>query len=183
MRHKSAAIAIVLLFVASLAHAGELVGKCIKVIDGDTIDVAETGFAPNGRPQVVVVRVRLAHIDAPERGQDYGSKATEYLKGEVLQGAVRVNYTERDRYNRIIGEVTALRPTKNKSVLKADKSTINDHMLAFGWAWQYRAYDKDEWRAELEKVARKNREGLWQGKNPVPPWEYRKAKAKKKGMI
>lgn len=42
-----------------------------------------------------------------------------------------------------------------------------------GW---YRKYSKDTSLVELEEEARRARRGLWQDKEPVPPWEWRKMK-------
>jgi len=43
-------------------HAGEYSGKVIKVTDGDFINIIY-----EGKP----LRIRLAEIDAPERGQPF----------------------------------------------------------------------------------------------------------------
>ena len=44
-------------------------GKVVAIKDGDTIEVLYAGKA---------IRVRLAHVDCPEKGQPYGSRAKEY---------------------------------------------------------------------------------------------------------
>jgi endonuclease YncB( thermonuclease family) len=44
-------------------------GKVVAIKDGDTIEVLYNGKA---------IRVRLAHMDCPEKGQPYGSRAKEY---------------------------------------------------------------------------------------------------------
>lgn len=53
----------------------ELVGKVVKVVDGDTIDVLT-----NDRE---TVRIRLNGIDCPERGQPYGKNATEFMREAI----------------------------------------------------------------------------------------------------
>ncbi len=50
-------------------------------------------------------------------------------------------------------------------------------MIETGYAWAYRKYLKRPYASEYidaENQARKNRLGLWQQYNPVPPWEFRK---------
>jgi len=60
------AIQFVLFFIFLLCgeflHAGEYSGKVIKVTDGDFINIIY-----EGKP----LRIRLAEIDAPERGQPF----------------------------------------------------------------------------------------------------------------
>ena len=47
-------------------------------------------------------------------------------------------------------------------------------------AWWYKRYELDqppevrERYAAAEKTARDNRRGLWAGKNPMAPWEWRR---------
>jgi endonuclease YncB( thermonuclease family) len=161
---------------AQAARTQTIYGKCTRVLDGDTIDVTSATLA--GR--ATTYRIRLAYIDAPEKSQDYGAQSAAYLKARVLQKTVMVRWTKQDRYKRILGEVTAFSPTDHAAFSMAETSTVNDHMLAFGWAWQYREYDKDQWRADLEALARKHRKGLWAGEKPIPPWEFRAAKRKPK---
>ncbi len=49
-----------------------------------------------------------------------------------------------------------------------------------GYAWHYKFYQQeqslDDRRryADAEKQARAQRLGLWQDKNPMPPWEHRR---------
>jgi len=50
-------------------------------------------------------------------------------------------------------------------------------MVKRGYAWAYRRYLKGPYASEYleaEKVARASQLGLWEQKNPQPPWEFRK---------
>ena len=68
------ALALLLVLFAHAAGAQVLVGRVTKVVDGDTIDVAiDSG----------PIRVRLHGIDTPERGQPWGTEATEWLRTRV----------------------------------------------------------------------------------------------------
>ena len=63
-------------FAASPAPAAEmLTGKVISVTDGDTLTLLV------GKTQI---KVRLEGIDAPDRGQPFGTKARQALCEEVF---------------------------------------------------------------------------------------------------
>jgi endonuclease YncB( thermonuclease family) len=69
-------------------------GKVVKVTDGDTVHVlldSETH------------KIRLLHIDAPESGQAFGTKAKQALSEMVFGKEVKVVRKSRDRYGRILG--------------------------------------------------------------------------------
>jgi endonuclease YncB( thermonuclease family) len=67
-------------------------GKVTSVIDGDTITILKD----NG-----IITVRLYGIDCPESGQDFGSKATNFVTTMVNGKIVRVEDVDKDRYNRV----------------------------------------------------------------------------------
>ena len=54
---------------------------------------------------------------------------------------------------------------------------MNEEMVRLGFAWAYRRYLTDDFQhwIELEADAKRQRFGLWSKKNPVPPWDFRKA--------
>jgi Staphylococcal nuclease homologue len=94
-----------------------LSGRVVRVADGDTITALTT--------RNIQVRVRLAWIDAPEKGQAFSNVARESLSDLVAGKTVQVEEHDRDRYGRTVGivfvdgqdvKVTALnrtaRPTK-----------------------------------------------------------------------
>ena len=71
-------------------------GTVIKVVDGDTISILHQGKQ---------LRIRLAEIDAPERGQPYWRKSREALADYVSGKEVAVEGLDVDRYGRIVGHV------------------------------------------------------------------------------
>lgn len=149
----------ILLFTLSLS-AAEITGKVVGVSDGDTITVLDE--ADHGR-----FRIRLHGIDCPEKNQDFGNVAKSYLSSLIFGKIVKVRYKEIDRYGRIVGLVLL------------DGTDINLKMLEAGLAWHYKRYDGNPEYAEAENQARKNRIGLWQQPNPIPPWNFRKKKSKR----
>ena len=133
--------------------AASIFGKTVGVHDGDTITVLE------GRDQH---KIRLAGIDTPELKQAYGSKAKQVLSGKVFGKGVRVEWSEKDRYGRILGHVYI------------GRRWINNEMLAEGVGWHYKQYSKDRVLAQSETAAKRAKIGLWRDSNPIAPWDFRR---------
>lgn len=146
-------------FLLSFAgHATEIYGKVIRVLDGDTIEIL------NDRTPV---RVRLQNIDAPEKKQPFGRWSTNQLKNLISGKPVTVEYTETDRYGRILGRV------ETESGIEA-----NRYMVQIGGAWVYERYNSDTSLPPVQHEAREQKRGLWADSKPVPPWEWRHSKKK-----
>ena len=128
-------------------------GNVIRVTDGDTITV---------RTGEVNFRVRLHGIDAPERGQPFGTKARDALSEMVAGKVITVKVMDVDRYGRLIG------------LLSLGDTAVNLEMLLKGFAWHYKDYDSSKSFAEAEASARREQRGLWAEPNPVAPWDWRK---------
>lgn len=134
-----------------------LYGRVIAVLDGDTIDVLV-----DSQP----VRVRFAEIDAPEKRQAFGGRSKQVLADLVFKKSVTVVENKKDRYGRVLGTVYA------------SGENINAKMVQEGMAWVYRQYAKDHSLYALETEARDARRGLWADPDPMPPWEFRRARKK-----
>jgi endonuclease YncB( thermonuclease family) len=138
------------------AAAETFSGKVVAVSDGDTITVLY------GR---VGKKVRLDGIDAPERKQDYGTRARQFVGSKVFGKTVQIDFKGTDRYGRLIG-----------LVVLPDKTILNHEIVRNGLAWWYRKYAPDDHLLErLEADACSARRGLWQQANPTPPWEFRRS--------
>lgn len=130
--------------------------RVIGVKDGDTIEVFYNGEAQT---------VRLLGVDCPEKKQAFGTRAKLFTSALCFGKTVRVESTgKRDRYKRIVATVFV------------DGKNLNAELVKAGMAWHYKYYSNDEELAHLEEDAKLNRVGLWVDKEPVAPWEYRKAK-------
>jgi micrococcal nuclease len=127
--------------------------RVVGVHDGDTI----TCLDENNQQQ----KIRMAEIDAPELGQDFGKVSRDAMAGMVFGKTVEVVDDGKDRYGRWIGHV----------FVNGDE--VNRQMVATGNAWHYAAYSKDKSLAALQSQAQAERLGLWAQPNPTPPWEYR----------
>ena len=143
-----------LLLLSFSLFAEEIVGRVVRVADGDTITVLSTSATQH--------KIRLQGIDAPEKKQAFGNASRKFLSGLVANREVRVTYAKRDRYGRILGTVFV------------DGRDINLEMLKAGFAWHYKKYDSNPTYAKAESEARSARRGLWQDKNPTPPEAFRK---------
>ncbi len=128
-----------------------------RVADGDTITVLD---ASNNQH-----KIRLQGIDAPEKNQAYGDAAGRYLAGLVAGQEVRVTWTKRDKYNRILGTVYV------------NGEEVNLVMLRAGFAWHYKKFDSTPAYAQAESAARAAKRGLWAGLDPIPPEQFRHARS------
>lgn len=148
--------------IATAAHAETLPCKVVGVKDGDTVDCLT--------PEHRLYKIRLAEIDAPEAHQDYGQRAKQALSAKVFGKQVHVAVQDVDRYGREVG------------VIWAEGRNVNLALVEDGMAWCYRQYLRDPSCLGLEEEARQRYRGLWgSAQEPVPPWEFRKARREAAG--
>jgi integrase len=106
---------LVLILVAWPLNASQLLqGKVIKIADGDTFTLLTASKQQ--------VKVRLAEIDTPERGQPYSRRATQALSELVFQKDVRVEVQTTDRY----GRTRYIRDAEFKKVIDSAPDYIID---------------------------------------------------------
>ena len=155
-------IAVLLTVFSVQCSAENIMGKVIKVADGDTVTVLDESDQQ--------YRVRLTGIDAPERHQAYGSESTESLIGLVYLKKVVVQSSGKDRHKRVLGKILL------------DDLDVNLEQVKRGFAWHYKQYEKDQTSedqigyAQAEVLARQQQLGLWVLESPIPPWEYRRGR-------
>lgn len=137
-----------------VAESGTIQGICCSVADGDTLTVR----LPDGKKE----KVQLFGIDAPERDQEYGSKATAALAALVLNKEIRVTYPGREDLGRINGKVYV------------DGKYVNLILVTEGHAWHSDKYgpNEDDLRA-AQQEAREAGKGLWSASHPLEPWRFR----------
>ncbi len=152
----------ILLSFASYAIA-DFSGQVVGVTDGDSLKVMHDGRAES---------VRLIGIDCPEKGQAFGQRAKKATSDLAFGHTVTVRPIEKGRYGRTVAKVVL--PNGN---------ILNHELVKDGWCWWYREYAPQDTDLEAsEQWARMKNKGLWIDKEPVPPWEYRKAKRSPKSV-
>ena len=154
-------IAALLLVAAGPAFAAKqhytFTCRVVAIADGDTLTVLDGSNTQ--------YKIRLAGIDAPEKGQPFGTKARENLAAKVFGKVVRVEVIDIDPYHRLAGRIYL------------GGRFINKEMVRDGAAWRYVQYDRPGEFITAENEARAQGRGLWGTRErPVPPWEWRRAK-------
>ena len=153
-------ITLALLLFTSAAFGQSITAKVVRILDGDTMEILY-----QNKP----LMVRLAHIDCPEKrsSQPFNTNAKKALSDLCFGQQVKVNIENYDRYGRIIATVT-----NHKNQI------VNQEMIKQGMAWHFKRYSQSQLYANLELAARKSKIGLWQNRNPIAPWQWRKPKGR-----
>jgi endonuclease YncB( thermonuclease family) len=147
---------IAFILVGSEARA-DFTGPVVSVLDGHTIEVLHNTY-----PE----RIRLSGIDCPEKGQAFGTNAMHAASSLVFRKDVILDTHGQDKSRRTLADV-----------FLRDGTHVNHKLVKDGWCWWYRKYAPEDTVLEgLEKEAREARIGLWVDPNPIPPWEWRKAR-------
>lgn len=150
-----------LAMISARLPAETLIGRIIGVSDGDTLTLLDARQVPH--------KIRLSGIDAPEKKQDFGEKSKTQLSSMQYNRPAQADCRKTDRYQRKI------------CVVFVDGRDVGLEQINAGMAWWYQQYAKEQTqRARMdyehaEFQAKLHRNGLWRGKNPVPPWEWRRS--------
>ena len=151
-------IVLFILILCSYANSLEFIGKVVKVSDGDTVTILTSDKTQH--------KIRLNDIDAPEKKQAFGNKSKDNLAKYIAGKTVTVQYQKKDKYKRILGTIYY------------NNTDINLQQVKDGYAWVYKKYSNNSSYYEAEKLAIRNKKGLWVDSNPIAPWEFRKIKSK-----
>jgi micrococcal nuclease len=130
------------------------------VYDGDTVKLQSLRSGTQ-------FKLRLAHIDAPERNQPYGLKSRRALL-KLCQGeAIKVDaaFTGYDKYGRRIGS------------LYCNRIDAGLYLIEQGLAWYPSQYSHHPQASKVAVKAKSKQTGLWQDAHPIPPWVWRKQHA------
>ncbi|HSC07194.1 MAG TPA: thermonuclease family protein [Steroidobacteraceae bacterium] len=146
-----------LLLLQCAAAREEIVATVTHVFDGDSFIVRLDDGAK--------LEVRLAGIDAPEKGQPYADQARTALRSLILEQEVHIAVSDTDKYHRKVAQVYR----------GSDGLHINAELLRRGYAWVYRRVPPDHPFRELERLARDSGLGLWAlpEAEREPPWRWR----------
>ena len=138
--------------------AGSLLAACVvvAVLDGDSLTAR---CERDGVREVV--SVRLAQVDAPERGQPFSQRSRQALIALCRDQPAQLHATGEDRYGRTVADVRCRGEDAGAAQVRA------------GLAWVFTRHATDPALATLEQQARDARRGLWRDAAPQPPWEWR----------
>lgn len=145
------------LVTAAWAAAADCVRpQVLRVHDGDTVSLSCAQRT---------IKLRLADVDAPEIAQAYGPEARGMLQRLLTARHIQVQTRARDRYGREIGDVLV------------DGQSVSLRLVEQGLAWcGPRAAAACTTR---QQQARRQRAGLWQQDDPMPPWQWRRQHPRK----
>ena len=143
-------------------------GRITGIVDGDTINVRILGKKQ--------IRVRIAFIDAPEKGQAFGQRAKQAMSELLFGKDVKLRPHTIDRYGRLVARVLV------------DNQDAGFELLKQGLCWVYERYlpeaspDIQASYQQAQAVAREQKFGLWSDPFPVPPWDWRKGEKERSRM-
>lgn len=131
--------------------------RVMKVVDGDTIQVSETGKADD------VETVRFIGINTPETvdprkevecfGHEASDKTKELLTDVNVFLESDDTQDDRDKYGRLL-----------RYVLLENKTNVNQYLIQEGYAYEYTykfAYKYQSDFKAAQKYAKENGRGLW----------------------
>lgn len=135
----------------------------VGVSDGDTLTARCEAQTDR---EAVTLKVRLAEIDAPEKGQPFGMRSRQHLAELCFHKAATLAPVAAgaglDRYGRTVAHVTCAGADANVEQVRA------------GMAWVYDRYIIDRSLYSAQDEARAEARGLWQEAAPIAPWDWRK---------
>jgi len=131
----------------------------VAISDGDTLTARCDAQADL---PAQTLKLRLAEIDAPEKGQPLGTRSRDHLAKLCFRQRAEVRPHSHDRYGRTVARIICA---------GLDAST---EQVRAGLAWAFLRYLKYPAIRELEAQARVDRQGLWADPAPVAPWKWRR---------
>jgi len=141
------------------ALAETISGRVSAIVDGDTLTLVDAQHRQH--------QIRLAAIDAPERLQAFGEQSRSHLAALAFNQPASASCHRRDSQGRAICRVTVAQRDLGLEQIRAGMAW---------WYWQdsqilpisaRQDYEHAEFQAKIRRF------GLWNSKNPVPPWEWR----------
>ena len=157
MAHKKNFGLLALLLVAALTtHAETLDGRVYSIVDGDTLMLLDGANRQR--------KVRLIGIDAPALTQAFGQNARTALSALAANQAVTADCRS---------------DAPNLCRVRIGGKDVAFELVRTGMAWwnpQHTSLQSTQERADFQQAefnAKIRRFGLWNSKNPVPPWQWR----------
>jgi len=160
VKHWPLLLAAGLACLPGMALAETISGRVSAIVDGDTLTLVDARHRQH--------HIRLAAIDAPERLQAFGEAARSHLAAMAFNQPASASCDRRDNKGRAICRVTV------------GPRDLGLEQIRAGMAWwygqesQYQPLKERQDYEQAEFQAKIRRFGLWNSKNPLPPWEWRR---------
>lgn len=151
--------------LTTATHAENLTGRVVGIADGDTLTLLDATKTQH--------KIRLAGIDSPEKSQPFGQVCKKSLSDLAYDRVATIESSKLDRYSRVIGKVLI------------DDRDVNLEQIRRGCGWHYKKYQNEQSLDDrlsynsAEEAARASKVGLWTDKDPVPPWDWRRANSRR----
>jgi micrococcal nuclease len=126
--------------------------EVIGIQDGDTIELkfVFTGKKA-GRRMGMPLRIRLLHVNCPERGKPFYKVAKQFTSDKCFRKKVQIRHAGNfDRYGRLLGEV-----------ILPDGKILNKELVKVGYAVHFKKYSTSTEYSNLEIQAQKKKIGIW----------------------
>jgi endonuclease YncB( thermonuclease family) len=137
-------------------------GRITGIVEGDTIKVRILA-----KPEI---KVRIAFIDAPEKGQAFDQRAKQAMSELVFGKDVVLQPHTIDRSGRLVARVLVDGQDAGLELLKQGLCWVYEKNVGEASALVQARYRNAQDAAQAQKA------GLWQDPDPMPPWNWRKEK-------
>ncbi|MES2910855.1 MAG: thermonuclease family protein [Pseudomonadota bacterium] len=146
---------VMILATLTLAESAPQVRRGVvnRVVDGDTVWISSDG---------ILLKVRIAGIDAPEICQSYGLVARHALQRRVLGQVVTITHQRLDDYGRLLSRVDV------------GDEDLGRWLVLQGHAWSYGYRDQPGPYAREQQAASTARLGIFALGAPEIPRDFRK---------
>ena len=131
------------------------------IVEGDTVKVRILG-----KPQI---KVRIAFIDAPEKGEAFDQRAKQAMSELVFGKDVMLQPHTIDRSGRLVARVLVGGQDAGLELLKQGLCWVYEKHVGEASALVQARYRNAQDAAQAQKA------GLWRDPDPVPPWEWGKS--------
>ncbi len=140
----------IFIFICAISNVIE--SEVIGVQDGDTITLRAVYNGTKAyKRQGKNLRIRLTHVDCPEKKQVFYQQAKQFTSDLCFRKKVKIIHNnEFDRYGRLLAEV----------VLPNGK-ILNQELVKAGLAIHFKKYSKSILYANLEIEAKIQKRGIW----------------------
>ncbi len=135
----------------------------VAIVDGNSLTArCPIGDAVHPYQQV---KVHLAEIDAPARGQPFGRRSRQHLSDLCFKVEASIQPTATDRLGCTVARVECRGQDASMAQVRA------------GMAWAFTKYQTDPAFPVAEQRARAAGVGMWTHPNNTPPWQFRRQAA------